>query len=427
MQMNKYKLTESQLGMYLYNQFFKAPAQINPCGSVVIDEVLDFEKLKDVINKYIEKNEATRIRICNTIFGPRQYIEEFKPINIRVINVDNESDIRKIENRFSNYKFNLTKEKLFKVELVRFKDGKGGIVGCFNHIISDGWSMEIALRDIVKLYKNELEDYNPGSYIKHLESEQEYLSSDRLKKDGAFWKEEVKKFKCPKAGIIPYDKKELKNKSSTNTYMIDKKIVEMVQEYCKINKISEYSFYTGIFNIYVSKVSKLDEFTIQLVTSNRKNYDEKNAFGPFFDGFYFLTKIQDIEIGQYMKETNSNLFKYVMHSKYPVSKVTKPLKRKGIKGGIASKIYFSYQVIRSKDLDYKKKCKINWAPMKGTYLYDILINLHDIENTGNLYIVINYLANRYNKKTIDQIADGMLKIIDQVLKNDKTNIGSLEV
>ena len=43
--MNKYRLTESQFGMYLYNQFFKVPAQINPCGSVIIDEVLDFAKL----------------------------------------------------------------------------------------------------------------------------------------------------------------------------------------------------------------------------------------------------------------------------------------------------------------------------------------------------------------------------------------------
>ncbi|MBR3324710.1 MAG: hypothetical protein IKG14_01505 [Clostridia bacterium] len=425
--MNKYKLTESQLGIFLYNKFFKAPAQINPCGSVVIDEILDFIKLKRAINIYVEKNEATRIHICNTLLGPRQYIEDFKPINIRVIDIEDESAVRKIENRYSNFKFNLTKDRLFKVELVRFKDGKGGIVCCFNHIISDGFSMELALRDIINIYRNGEDDYNPGSYIKHLELEQKYFSSNRYKKDKAFWEEETEKLKNPKAGIIPYDKNGEKNKSATITYKLDKKNVKKIQKYCKENKISEYSFFTSVFNLYVGKVSQSDEFTIQMVTSNRKNHEEKNTFGPFFDGAYFFAKIKDIEIGQYIKETSNHLFRASLHYKYPVSKVTKLLKKKGIKSFIAAKIYFSYQVMRNTDLYYKKKCKINWAPMKGTYIYDILINLHDIGNTGNIYMVINYMANRYKKETIDKLSMGIAKIIDQILKDDKKNIGSIEI
>lgn len=425
--MNKYKLTESQLGMFLYNQFFKVPAQINPCGSVMVDEVLDFEKLKNAINTYIEKNEATRLRICNTLFGPRQYIEEFKPIPIRVINVKDEKDIRKIENRYSNFRFNLTKDRLFKILLFRFENGKGGIVGCFNHIICDGWSVEIALRDIVKLYKNKLVDYSPGSYIKHLESEQEYLSSDRFIKDRKFWIEETEKLKSPKVGIIPYDKRELKTTAITRKYKLDKKIVKKIQHYCGENKISENAFFIAVFNLYVGKVSKFDEFTISLVSSNRKNFEEKNAFGPFYDGLYFYAKIQDKPLKDYLIDTNNDLFRGYKHYKFPVSKVTKLLKRKGLKGLVASKIYFSYQVMRNKDDNYKKKCKINWAPMKGTYIYDMLINVHDIENTGDLYMVINYLSSRYKKETIDKIGIGMAKIIDQVLINDKINIGSIEI
>lgn len=425
--MNKYKLTESQLGMFLYNQFFKVPAQINPCGSILIDEVIDFNKLKNAINKYIEKQEATRIRICNTLLGPKQYIQEFKPISIRIINIKDESDIRKIENRYSNYKFKLTKELLFKVELFRLPDGKGGIVVCFNHIICDGWSMEIALRDIMKMYRDEIDDYNQGVYINHLKSEEEYFTSKRFKKDREFWRQETRKLNNPKAGIIPFDKKGEKSRTATNTYCIDKSIIEKINKYCETNKISENSFFTGIFNLYIWKVAKMDEFTIQLVTTNRKDMEEKNSFGPFFDGLYYYAVIHDMELIDYIKETNNNLFKYYKHYKYPISKVTKLLKSKGVKGLVATKIYFSYQVLRNSKQEYKHNCKINWAPMKGTYVYDMLINLHDIENTGNLYIVINYMANRYKKETIDNISIGMEKIINQVLENDKMNIGSIVI
>lgn len=425
--MQKYKLTESQLGMYLYNKFFKVPAQINPCGSVIIDEKLDFDRLKKVINIYIEKNEATRIRFCNTLLGPRQYIEEYKSVSIKIVEVNDEKDIKKIENRYSNYKFNITKEMLFKIELVKLKDGRGGIVGCFNHMISDGWSMEIALRDILKLYKNEVEDYNPGSYIKHLEEENAYFSSSRFKKDMEFWKEETQKLKNPQIGSIPFDKKESKQKAETLTYCLDKSVVDRIQIYCRENNISECSFYTGVFNLYVGKVSNCNEFTIQTVSSNRKNFEEKNTFGPFYDGSYFYAKLEDIGLDEYLKQTNDDLFKNHKHYKYPVSNVTKLLKKKGIKGLIAAKIYFSYQVMRNNKDTYKKNCKIHWAPMKGTFMYDLLVNLHDIENTGNVYIVINYLANRYKKETIDNISNGMNKIIEQILKDDKINIGSMEI
>ena len=287
--------------------------------------------------------------------------------------------------------------------------------------------MEIALRDIIKLYKGEIKEYNPGSYIKHLESEQEYLLSNRCKKDKEFWIEETKKLSHPKAGYIPYDKHELNNRSMTHIYKIDKKLINKIREYCKGNKVTEYSFFTAIFNLYVSKVSKCNEFIIQMVSSNRKNQEEKNTFGPFFDGSYYPAKINNMNIIDYIKEVNGNLFKYHLHSKCPVSFVSKLLKKKGIKGFVASRIYFSYMVMKSKDDKYKKKCKINWAPMKGTYLFDILINIHDIENTGNLFVVINFLSNRYKKETIDNICFGMEKIINQTLKDDKVDIGSIEV
>ena len=84
--MNKqyFNLTNPQGSIWLTEQMFPNTSIGNICGTVFIDEKLDFPALERSINCFVQKNDSFRIIIENTQDGPRQYIDEFKPFNVEI-------------------------------------------------------------------------------------------------------------------------------------------------------------------------------------------------------------------------------------------------------------------------------------------------------------------------------------------------------
>ena len=71
---------------------------------------------------------------------------------------------------------------------------------------------------------------------------------------------------------------------------------------------------------------------------------------------------------------------------------------------------------------FKVPFSTRWTPIESTYLYDMLIELYDLENNGSLDIVYNFLAYKYSKTRMIEIHNGIYSIIEQVLKDPKINL-----
>ena len=79
--MNKelYDLTNPQKSIWLTEQFYSDSCVNNICGTTTINELVDFEKLKQALNIYVKDNDSFRIRLIKDSSGDiKQYITELK-------------------------------------------------------------------------------------------------------------------------------------------------------------------------------------------------------------------------------------------------------------------------------------------------------------------------------------------------------------
>ena len=276
--MKKYRLVASQKYLLYFQLLNPKKSDGNICGSLKIQEKVDFEKLKKAVNFVVEKNDSFRTRICFSELSFKQYFKEYETFDIEIIDVMTDDDVIKLENTMNHEVFSVINKPLFKIKFFRFPDGTGGIICCMHHTISDAWTVGLAINEIMAYYCGKEQDVDAYPYYEHIENEYNYLYSKLIKKDEMFWQDFYKGHIPPPATILgDINKENISRKAYFYKAHLSKEMMDNINEYCQKINISVCSFFTGVFSLYIGLDLKLQEFLLDTIISNRANYKEKHT------------------------------------------------------------------------------------------------------------------------------------------------------
>ena len=169
-----YNLTNPQKSIWLTEQFYRGTSINVICGTVLIDEVINFEVLSKSINIFLRDNDSFRIKLCIDENGEvKQFFQDFYEKHFNVLNVSNNIELKNLENKIATTPFNILEESLFSMTLFKFPSGKGGFIVKAHHIIADACTASLVASKIMTIYSSILnndEDIKsiPTSYINYI-------------------------------------------------------------------------------------------------------------------------------------------------------------------------------------------------------------------------------------------------------------------
>ena len=427
-------LTNAQKSIWVTEQYYKGSSINNICGTAVIQEKVDFEKLKESIQIVCKKHDNFWLEFKLNEGNVEQVLSEKKEIQIDTINIAGKNQLESERNKIVKTKFKLENSKLFKFYIFKFIDGKGAFMLNIHHLISDAWTLALICNDIIKTYSEliqnkEVEKKAIYSYIDYIKSEQQYQESEKYNKDKQYWLERFKTI--PEVATIPGSIKE--NIDETNPlgnrkqYEISKENVEKIKKYCKENKISLYNFFMAIYAIYIGEVSNLDEFTIGTPILNRTNYKEKNAAGMFINMAPFKINInEDIEFKEFIKNIARDSMDMLKHQKYSYQCLLEELRKENKSIPNLYNILLSYQITNAKQNEGNIEYETEWT-FNGYCADNIDIQIYDLNDTGNLNIAYDYKTSIYKVEDIENIHKRILNIIKQVVSKEEIKLSEIDI
>src|SRR5262245_60875463 len=110
----------------------------------------------------------------------------------------------------SRIPFNLTDGPLFRGALLRFTAEDHVLLFTMHHIISDGWSMGVLIREFVTLYQACIEGRPsplpdlPIQYVDFAAWQREWFQGEVLEKQLSYWKKQLDG--CPPVLELPTDR-----------------------------------------------------------------------------------------------------------------------------------------------------------------------------------------------------------------------------
>lgn len=421
MEKKLYDLTAPQKSIYLTEQYFSGTNVNNICGTEIIEEPINFDILKKAIYLFVEHNSSFHMKLTLQDNIVKQYLDDNNNFDLEIVDITCKEDITKIEKELSSKVYSILDSRLFDFKIFRFPNQHGGFVANIHHLYSDSWTLGILAKDIVRIYcdliNNKTPEFNESfSYIDYINSEQEYIKSDKFLNSKNYWNSIFST--VPEVATIPSTCLDNLNtvscKANRKVFSINKNELDTIKDYCKENKISLYNFFMAIYSIYLSRVSQLEDFVIGTPILNRTNFIEKNTTGMFINTCPLKVHYDDLyDFAKFSKNIATDCLSMLRHQKYSYQYILDDLRKNNPTLPSLYSFLISYQITKSgiqDGLTYNTRWNFN-----GNTGDDIDIHIFDLDDSGNLDIAYDYKISKYTENDIQNIHLRILNIINQVL------------
>ncbi len=155
----KHLLSYAQQRLWFIDQMEPGSAAYNIPSAVRLMGKLDEQALRRSLNEIVRRHEVLRTSFPSSDGEPRQYIHELSELRPDIIDLmqgDEAEREQKLEEELreeARRGFDLSSGPLIRAKLIRMGDEEHVLMVNMHHIVSDGWSMEVIVRELAQLYE----------------------------------------------------------------------------------------------------------------------------------------------------------------------------------------------------------------------------------------------------------------------------------
>jgi hypothetical protein len=196
-------LSFSQKRLWFLQQLDPESYAFNISNAVRLTGVLNVAALHETLNEIVRRHEALRTTFANVDGEPIQVIAPSLTVALQQVDLrelpqpERESEAVRLITAESRKPFDLTHGPLLRTLLVRLEAEQHVALLAMHHIVSDGWSMSILVRELGALYQayaagqpSPLPEL-PLQYADFTTWQNERLRGDRLESLLGYWKRQL--------------------------------------------------------------------------------------------------------------------------------------------------------------------------------------------------------------------------------------------
>ena len=428
-----YDISSSQKRMYILNKFENSSTSYNISDAVEIEGKLDINLVEEIIQKLVKRHDAFRTyfeMVDEEVVV--QKIEDEVEVKLEKYDITEERNIDQLEKAKQILKdfikpFDLGKAPLIRVGLVRIQEEKNILIFDMHHIISDGTSLGIIIKEFIQLYKGVDLPQLKLQYKDYAAWQKNRLTDEEVKKQEKYWidrfEDEIPVLNLPTDYIRPivqsFD-------GDTLHFMLDKEISKKVEKLAVKTNTTMYMILLAVFNIVLSKYSTQEDIVVGTPVANRQHADLEAIVGMFVNTLAIRNMPQaNKSFIEFLKDVEENVINAFGNQDYSFEElveklnISRDMSRNPMFDVMFSLLDKGFDKVELDDL------KVNpYLIDKKTSMVDISVYAYEIEDT--IKLEFEYCTKLYNRETIERLANAYKKVMLEVLENENIKIKEIE-
>jgi amino acid adenylation domain-containing protein len=389
-----------------------------------VDGVLECSNLKNAFLTIIKRHESLR-----TSFA------EHDGALVQIIHQDVEFDIEEsdsietdIDKLMTNYikTFDLTKAPLLRVKLIRLPDKRLLLMMNTHHIISDGASLNIIIDEMVQILRGEDLPELTVQYKDYSVWNNEFLKSDEIQKQEAFWLSrltgEIPVLNMP----IDYPRPEKKSMEGNTLYFtLDEELIGELKSLAALMKTTLYMVLLSCYGVLLSKYTGQQEIIIGINVEGRNHSDLRDVIGVFFNTpIVRCYPVGDKTYKALLSEVKQELLNVYENQDYPFEELVAKLepRKKPNRGSLLDTLFVMQNIDKIKyvtnDLVFNQ---YNYHSRRsvvdlcfGAYYYGETITCR-----------IEYCTKLFKADTIERLVSHYESILRQIVRNPSQKLSDI--
>ena len=195
--------------------------------------------------------------------------------------------------------FSLTNDRLIRITHLRLADQQHILVIVMHHIITDGWSMDIFIREILHLYTTQVQNLPsslPELHIQYADFaawQRDWLQGDVLAQQMAYWENELGE--APAVLALPTDLPRPKMQSTRGTTHIQLLPANLTQPLTQLSQTHNSTLFMTLlaaYNVLLTRYSQQDDMVVGTPIANRNHPEIENLIGFFVNMLPMRTRLE---------------------------------------------------------------------------------------------------------------------------------------
>lgn len=424
-----YAVSIAQKKLFILNEIEGMDTAYNIFRVFSIQGKPDNECFEKTISLLIKQHESLRSSFELRNSEPVQVIHEsvdFKPEYIDGEKLGKQ-ELQALIAQFSK-PFDLKKAPLIRVGFVRLSAQRHLLLFDMHHIISDGVSMGILIRDFVAMYEGK--DL-PGLRIQYKDFSQwqhRFFEEEEFKWQENYWLEKFND-NIPVLNLpTDYSRPEVQSfEGDKVSFWLDEMLTEALNRLAKQTETTLYMVLLAVYNILLSRFTGQEDIILSSPFAARNRPGMEHIIGLFINMLVMRNNPSgNKSFSNFLNEVKMNTLEAYENQEYPFSKLMEKL---GVEKDISrNKLIDAELIMLNMEIPPLEIEGLTFTPYEYNQKVsqvDIALEVQELE--GKIRFDLVYCVKLFKKETIKRLSRHFVNIIKCVLENPKVRISEIEI
>jgi amino acid adenylation domain-containing protein len=431
-------LSFTQQRVWFLQHLFNQKSLYHIPFSVQLSGELELKALEKALCCVANRHNILRTNFVATKKDPVQKVAPpFKKIAIQVEDLsemtnqqDQKEQVQQILLNHSQLAFDLEKDRLFRVLVLKLSPQEFILSCTFHHLIIDGWSLSLFCEELTAFYNHEV----AGNSLRLKELPLQFS-------DFSFWQKDydstslhywVKRLDgSPTLSTFPTEKsrpEELSYQGETLSFEISEPLLKKLRNLSDQNQVTLFSTMLATFLLLLYRYTQQDDLVIGLPVANRTHPDLEPLIGFFTNTLAF--RLQGVDGATPFKAFLQSLHEQVSedldHQETPFEKIVDELDLPRLmNANPLFQVMFSYQAKSEGEIHLSNLKSRPYLTPHKTSKFDTNFFVQD--HGSHMSVLIEYATDLYDQKAIKRLGLHYQHLLTQVTEHPSEKIGALEV
>ncbi|MGV9372155.1 amino acid adenylation domain-containing protein [Micromonospora tulbaghiae] len=391
---------------------------------------LDVDALRAALTGLAERHESQRTRFPADADGrPTVVVADTADVPLTVVDAPDEAAAQALVDAAAAEPFDLANGPLLRALLIRLTAEDHVLFLAQHHIVGDGWSVDVLLRDLITLYRGGEPPALPIQYGDFAVWEAQELDGPQARAHVDYWKQRL-------AGITPLELPLDRPRPATQTYrgdfvefQLDPAATEALNTLTRDSGGTLFMTLLAAYQVLLARHSGQDDFAIGASVAGRSAPELENLVGMFINMLPLRADLgDDPTFTELLERTRRTVLDGFEHAEVPFAKVVHEL---GLPRDVSRSPVFqamfvlqNYEMGRFTGVSRTDEVTFSWTPMElQATRFDF--ELHAVETVDGLWGKLVFNTDLFDRVTVERMAQRWTALLDAVVAAPDTPVSRL--
>jgi amino acid adenylation domain-containing protein len=432
-------LSFAQQRLWFLDQFEPHSALYNQATAFRVSGALDVNALRESLRQVVRRHEALR-----TTFGvdegePFQIIHPEWNGDLQITDLsalppaEREDESIKLAQAHASEPFDLTRGPLLRAGLLRLDEEQHLLLLNVHHIVSDGWSEAVLVREVVALYQahvtgapHHLPDL-PIQYADFSIWQRQQLQGEALQTQLDYWRQQLE-------GVYPLNlptDHARPNKDTFNgavqSFVVPSQISSELKELSRSAGVTLYMTLLAAFQTLLGRYTGQDDIAVGSPIANRQLPELENLIGFFVNTLVLRSDLSsDPTFKELLRQVRKTTLDAYAHQDLPFERLVEEVQpERDMSRSPLFQVMFAFENFPKRTLELPL-LRLDWLDLhNGTARFDMVLFMS--EEAGEIHAALEYNNDLFDSSTITRFVAHLQNVLAEVVAAPETRLSRLRL